>query len=606
MIKVRALGKGQIGIKIDCTGDLFLAIKAILKEYRFQWNPDSRYWEASVFKFEEIRSVLEDRDTLDVDPAVDGLEMRDGSCELKISRERAVIDYSLLHFPPITGKAPYENFQKIDITRGLTRNRYAYFLGMGTGKSYIAAALIAHYYLKWKKVKKVIIITTNIGVRNLYHELLKFIKDFPIDKVAIADANNRECFTSDVDILLMSYNTFRLVCNHYKKKLKITATLPRKPFLPLQDWSDNQDMMLILDESHNVAIPSSQQSHLVALHAYAFKYRYLFTGTPADKPEKLYNQLKILDPALVHQMNYTEWLENYAELGTRYSRFAIRSWKKDKLQDLNKRFTANYGVYRNSEDVIDLPTHYIKKIYINMAKEHRQIYQAFIINTLEELQREGNSSTRDIINKFPFMMLAVENPFLLEKHIDKFDDRLASQVLHFKESYIEKLSVLADIVDEQQNEKGVVWVIHPKTADLIAKKFEKLNPIVITGATAQVERNNLIEKFRTDDSARLLIANINVLNTSVTITWATWQCYVERVFSYALYEQSTKRIYRIGQNKPVTTYIPLYNGSLDILLDKNLDSKDILVKGLMSKDFLSQDEWSKIFNLSENDNMWIS
>jgi len=126
---------------------------------------------------------------------------------------------------------------------------------------------------------------------------------------------------------------------------------------------------------------------------------------------------------------------------------------------------------------------------------------------------------------------------------------------------------------------------------------------VITGATEQAIRNELLEQFRTNEQNRILIANINVLNTSVTITWATWQCYVERIFGYAPYEQSTKRIYRIGQNKPVTTYIPLYNSSLDILLDRNLDSKDMLVKGLMSKDFLTQEEWAKIFNLSEDDSV---
>lgn len=600
MIRVKALEKGRIGISLECKGDLFIAIKAFLKENHFQWNPSSLLWEASIFKFDEIREQLEDRDALDVDSIIYSPIMREGAKELEISTERVVADYSLMNYLPIKGKPPYEDFQRIDISKGLSRNRYAYFLGMGTGKSYIAATLIAHYYLKWKKVKKIVLITTSIGVRNLYHELFKFIKDLPVDRVAIADTNNRECFKPEADILLMNYNTFRLVCNQYKKKLKITATAPRKPFLPLKEWAKDQDMMLLLDESHNAAIPSSQQSHLIALHSYSFKYRYLFTGTPADKPEKLYNQLKILDPVLVHRLSYTEWLDTYAEIGTRFSRFDIRSWKKHKLEELNKRFTAEYGIYRNSEEIIELPAHYVKKIYIDMQREHRSIYQSFIINTIEELRRTGNSSTKDIINRFPYMMLAVENPFLLEKHIDKFDDKLASKILNFKEDYIEKLSFLEDIINEQQNEKGVIWIVHPKTAEIIAKRFEKLNPIVIIGETEQAERNNLIEKFRTDDTTKLLIANINVLNTSVTITWATWQCYVERIFGYAPYEQSTKRIYRIGQNKAVTTYIPIYNDSLDILLDKNLDSKDTLVKGLMSKDFLTQDEWSRIFSMKED------
>jgi SNF2 family DNA or RNA helicase len=603
MIKVEVTKKGKVALHFNASGNLFNAIKNCVKEAGFRWNPTDSSWEGPVHKFDGIRGALEDLDVLEIDPAVSSAQMREGAAELIVSQERVLADYSLLHFPPIQGKPPYENFQRIDIAKGLSRNRYAYFLGMGTGKSYIASALIAHYYVKWKSVGKIVLLTTSIGVRNLYHELFKFIKDLPREKVAIADATNRDCFNHEVDIILMSYNSFRLVCNHYKKQYKITAAAPRKPFLPLEEWTGKQEMMLLLDESHSVAIPSSQQSHLAALHSPFFKYRYLFTGTPADKPEKLYNQLKILDPTLTHRLSYTDWLETYAEIGTRFSKYDVRSWKRDKLEELNRRVTASYGVYRNSEDIIDLPPHYIKKIYLNMSRQQRSIYEAFIVNTLEELREHGNSSTQDIVNRFPYMMLAVENPLLLEKHIDKFDDRLASKVLQFQPAHMEKISVLRDILEEQGNEKGVVWVVHPKTAEILAEEFKHLNPIVITGATEQAIRNELLEQFRTNEQNRILIANINVLNTSVTITWATWQCYVERIFGYAPYEQSTKRIYRIGQNKPVTTYIPLYNSSLDILLDRNLDSKDMLVKGLMSKDFLTQEEWAKIFNLSEDDSV---
>ena len=64
--------------------------------------------------------------------------------------------------------------------------------------------------------------------------------------------------------------------------------------------------------------------------------------------------------------------------------------------------------------------------------------------------------------------------------------------------------------------------------------------------------------------------------------------------------QSQCRIYRLGQTREVESYILLYNRSLDILLDKNLTSKGMLVTGLASKDYLSQDEWIKIFNCDEN------
>ena len=514
---------------------------------------------------------------------------------IMITREDTIISIEELGIEDtydITCEDPYHNF----VANGIVVHN--------SGKTYIFSALIAHYYKAWNRVGKVLIITSNIGVRNIYHELFKFIKGLRRAEVQIADTTNRVPFDdlkSPANIVLMSYNTWRLVCNAYKKKLKITATKPRKPFVPLEQWMGKQPGMLILDESHLASIPSAQQSHLLALHAPAFKYRYLFSGTPADKPEKQYNQFKILDEYLVHRLSYTDWLGVYAELGTRFSEFEVREWKYHKLEELNKRFTAKYGIYRKSEDIVELPPHYEKRVYVKMSVKHRRIYEEFVQSSIDEYTRNGDCDTRTIANRFPYLMLASENPFLLEKHLDKFGDRLASRVLDFKAEDMEKLNALEDVLEEHSNEQGVVWVTHPKTAALIAERFANHNPLIITGETPEAERNALIERFHKDPKHHILIANIKVLNTSVNITWATWQCYVERIFDFAPYEQSTKRIYRIGQIRSVTTYILLYEDSLDILQDKNLSTKGKLVSSLVSKDFLTREEWVKIFNCKEED-----
>jgi SNF2 family DNA or RNA helicase len=597
---IRVVVANDISIYIeDCSSALFLAIKVALKNAKCRWNDKTKAWHTSVWNFDKLRSYLEEMDIVKIENEPGLLALRSGKEELVI-RGRVVPDYSLLLYPPMKGKPPYEDYQKIDIAAGLSRNRYAYFLGMGSGKTYVLSALIAHYMLKWGSVKRAFVVTSNIGVRNIYHELRKFIKDLDPSRITIASAECRDPFYESTDIILCSYNTFRLICNHYKKKLKIEATTPRKPFLPLEKWSQGEPMMLALDESHNIATHNSQQGHLMALHSSFFAYRYLFTGTPADKPEKLYNQLKTLDSTLTHQLSYTDWLEEYAELGTRYSQYDVREWKHHKLAELNKKITSKYGVYRDSADIIDLPPHYEKRIYVDMSQKHRAIYEAFVTTTLQEAQNEGHSSTRDLVNKFPYMMLACENPYLLEKHLDRFDDKLASKILGFSGDYMSKLGVLDDVLADHEKEKGLVWIAHPRTAEILAERYKKLNPIVITGSTPQEERNQLIETFKKEGKHQILIANIQVLNTSVTITECTWQFYLERNFNYTIVSQSAARIYRIGQTKPVHTYIPIYSKSLDTLMDRNLTTKDALVKGLVSKAFLTQEEWINIFNFSED------
>ena len=571
----------------------------VLRKNGFRWDKGDSSWRAQYFKYDKVKTALEEFTVLNdvVDP--DSLNNLDeGFPEQENEKTRRIPDYSLMNFPPMQGKAPNENFQHLAVTKGINRSRYAYLYGMGTGKSYIAAAIIAHRLIKYHDCGKVVFLTTNIGVRNLYHELFKFIKDLDPNKVKIADKDYRNPFDDkNIDIVVCSYNSFRLISNYYKTKYKIKVKNPRTPFLPLKEWADGKELMLICDESHEVSHPESQRSQLIALHSSLFKYRYLFTGTFADRPEKGYNQYKILDPWLIWNLSYSQWKEKMAELGNRFSASAIREWKKEELEKQNKRFIDRHGEFRETTELVDLPNYNEKHIYLDMSKQHRDIYEEVIMQDIAA----SETSTRDIVNRFPYMMISVDNPFLLEKHEEKFDAKLNKMIKAFKPNYLEKFLALDDIIEDHPDDKILIWAIHPKTINYLGERYEKLNPICITGATDQNERNALVEEFKHNPEHKLLIANITTLNTSVTITECHVQVYLERGFNFSQYEQSTQRIYRISQEKDVETYILLYNNSLDILLDKNLESKGMLVRGLVSKDFLSQDEWVKIFNCREND-----
>lgn len=594
MIQVTANKTHVLLSSYDTSPDLFVAINATFKMAKCRFDPKTKAWVTRIGIYDDsLKEALEELDLVEEnEEALE--ELRQGNPEQVISTKRIIPNYDLLKFPPLVGKAPYEDFQKIDISKGLNRNRFAYFWGMGTGKTYAASAHIAHQYMEWGDAKKILIMSTSIGVRNVYEEILKFVKDIPKEKITIASKDNREPFKDEFDIVLTSYNTFRLICNHYKKLQGITANKPRKPFLPLEEWGAGGNLMLLLDEPQEIANPQSFQGYYTALHAPSFYYRYLFTGTFADKPEKQYNQFKVLDPYLVHNLSYQEWINEYAEVGTQYSRFAVRSWKKDKLQALNERAMQSYASFRETEDIINLPAHYTKTLGVAMSPLHRKLYEAVVRDDLQEL---GQASVRKTINRFPYLMLAIDHPELLEKHRHRLSPETLKILDKIKDKDLAKFEVVDEIIDDHKGEKGVLWVEHPVTAFSLAERYKKYNPIVITGDTPDEDRAGLIKEFKTNKKHKLLIANIKVLNTSVTITEATFQVYVELIFAYVPYKQSTMRIYRNGQNETVTTYILVYKGSLDYLRVKNLESKGILIKGLLKKNFLTQEEWAKVFNL---------
>ena len=654
MIVLSLVGK-QIHIKFrDIRGFAFNQAVAAAKSIHCGWNDAEKAWTISANRYAAVYDTFSNIDILQQEFTAEELEEATVQApELTVEPVRRIPDYSLLNYEPIVGKHPYENYQKEAITKGINRSRYAYFYDMGTGKSYIAAAIIAHRLLKYRDVGKVFFLTSSIGVRNLKDELVKFIKGIDESRISIADVNNRLPFRDDIDIVISNYNTLRLVADAYSEiganlqqlvckldsasrkttqdKLKqeiadmlaavhisVSTECPTDKFVlkvkeilskhsralskknklskAIKTWLNDKEGLLLLDESHQLANPQSLRSKVAVEMSSTFQYRYLFTGTPADVPSKIYNQFKILDPWLVYNMSFSEWKERMAYIGTPFSSTAIREWKKDELELSNQRFIKLHGNYLSVTDVLDLPEFFEKRIPIDMSAKQRYIYEEAVSSILSAAKDE-----KEMVNVFPYQLLAVDNPSLLEKHSFKFPCELSQAISKFKIDDLEKMKVLDDIISDNPDEKILVWAIHPATIKSIYERYKNLNPLYVIGETEQSERNKIVNTFKHDPKCRMLIANITTLSTSVTLSPECHiQVYMERGFQYDQYSQSQRRIFRIGSNQPAITYIPLYKNSLDYFVDKNLSSKGVLVKGLVSKGFISQADWKKIYNMNED------
>lgn len=653
MIVLSLVGK-QIYIKFrNIQGAAFNQAVAAAKSIHCGWNDIEKAWTISANRYTAVYDAFSDIDLFKQEFTAEELEKATvQDPELTVEPIRRIPDYSLLNYEPIVGKHPYENYQKEAVTKGINRSRYAYFYDMGTGKSYIAAAIIAHRLLKYKDVGRVFFLTSSIGVRNLKDELVKFIKGIDESRISIADVDNRLPFRDDVDIVISNYNTLRLMADAYpgigtkiqqllgklskasrkstqdNLKQEIVSTLatvhifvsaecPTDKFISkvkktlsenrqmlkkyklgeaIKTWLNGKEGLLLLDESHQLANPQSLRSKVAVEMSNAFRYRYLFTGTPADVPVKLYNQFKILDPWLVYNMTFSEWKERMAYIGTPFSSTAIRGWKKDELELSNQRFTKLHGNYLSVTDVLDLPEFFEKRIPVDMSAKQRYIYEEAVSSILSAAKDE-----KEMVNVFPYQLLAVDNPSLLEKHSFKFPPELSQAISAFKLGDLEKMNVLDDIISDNPDEKILVWAIHPATIKSICERYKNLNPLYVIGETEQSERNEIVNTFKRDPKCKMLVANITTLATSVTLSPECHiQVYMERGFQYDQYSQSQRRIFRIGSNQPAITYIPLYKNSLDYFVDKNLSSKGMLVKGLVSKGFISQADWKKIYNMNED------
>lgn len=389
----------------------------------------------------------------------------------------------------------------------------------------------------------------------------------------------------------------------------------RKSFIPIKEWLEGHNGGLFLDEVHSLANPGSRRSELFEMNIDYFKYRYEFTGTLADKHEKLYEPLYILDRALVEGKSYSDWLATYCEIGNKWSRYAINdnSWNLDKIKKLNETLLKSYASKRDMRDCLDLPMDYdVPTIYLDMSDEQRQIYEEFVKAQLElskDRKLSGDATPQDsIMNMFGLFQLAVDNPECISSSasFEKLSPEVQNMVLKYDYvSHSNKLAALMEVLKEridENDEKGIVWYYHPATKEALKKAFKKYDPIIIEAGMDKEFRNSQLAEFKKNNKKKLLIASINVMNTSVTLIECKWQAYLEKTYNYTVFEQSRHRINRPGQTDLTRTYDFCYNKSIDYMQKENLTTKGQLLNSLLNKQYIENDLWKRIFNAQKGDN----
>lgn len=581
----------------------FEAGVSILKNQKFSWDPVSKVWKkAAVLYDSNLYDAL--RIITDVyfpEPIKQAILEYTKNLPSELIKEDLVkeIDYSKLikaPYKPVIGKHPFENFQDEDIRRAVSQNRFLFNWEMGLGKSF-ATATIYEYLKSYKNVSKMILLTSRIGTYNLKDEMCKFCLHINAEDILVFNSPKsfkkygRKIFeveeVNNKKILIFSYDSWKLMTSSYGDKSKgKTLNVPLDNF-----FEKDKDKLICLDECHYLSNPKSDRSKSIFRYLKYFKYRYLFSATPADKYEKIYSVCAMLDPWLCMYLNYNDWINKYNEVGTWFSKYAINKnkWKEKDIVELNQNL-AKYSAKRVAKDVLDLPKYSIKTFDIDMSEKQKDLYKQLtndIVNNCINKHKDMESTSVDVIKEaFSTVMSFVENPNIIAtSSTEMISDRIKEKCAKYNYSTdYAKLDVVDAILEDEleKDQRGIVWYIHPKTKDVIIERYKNYNPIIISAEMSEEERDEALKKFKEDSSYKILIASQNILATSVTLIECSFAIYLEVSFSYGTYLQSTGRIYRIGQTKAVRVYHIWLNNSTDMFHVNAINQKSDLVNMLFS------------------------
>lgn len=611
-------------IYVQCSGKNFADQLDSCRYLHMVYDPQKKMWSSSPGKLAEVEAEFK---PYGIEMSeYDRLQIRDYFKSLS-TFERTTKRSEYVRFNDSIMKLPAKyQWQKDDVQRAINQTSMLFKWATGTGKSYALSSIFEELRATGK-VKKAIILTSSIGIMNLASELQKFMRSFDRSRClvigSVTQLEDRAVFSNDkYDVVICGYDCFKTINDYYdkivhkrdgKKRVKY-----KKSSLPLAEWYAPYEGIVFMDECHLIGNQGSHRADTIMMNLQFWKYRYLFSATPADKEVKFYNLIKVLDNALTKGMSYSDWLSTYCEIGTKFSKYApdMSTWDYGKWDRDMARIDSGYILNRD-KSLLNLPSAIdVPLIELDMSKEQRAVYESFSNLSLalmrERSQETGNSLAKTLVNTFQTLQMAVDNPEAIAgsptmfklRDIARNDASVAQQLAALEKAldkfsyskHFSKLQALDSIIDYECKELGnkvLVFYYHPKTLEVLRRIYPKA--FVLSADMPEAERFELINKFRTS-SEKMLIASILIANTSFTLTECKAEVFYERCWSGIVYEQARGRIHRIGQEDEVRYYNMCYNNSIDSVQLVALQTKGAFIASIGSRSSLSTSDWKTLFN----------
>lgn len=341
----------------------------------------------------------------------------------------------------------------------------------------------------------------------------------------------------------------------------------------LVEVTRSRRVFLCVDESQRIKNPQSQSFKAIKeISSYATK-RFLLSGTPTPRDiADIWGQMLILDGGERFGRSYYRWLESIAELGTKWSDYAVKRYLPGAIDDTTLRI-REVLLRRQKEEVINLP----EKIFVerdvelraDQAKRYDEIRSELRIK-LEALGWNTQEKPKhSILEEFLRAVQIGSNPRLV-------DPEWKGEPAKF----IELDEIVSEIVEER-GEKIVIWTNYLGNVRELCERYKKHSAMPFSGEVSTKDRQETLIKFQDLDSKnRILVAIPAAGGVGITLTAAQTAVYLDRTWNAEHWLQSIDRIHRIGQ-KGTVTIITLNASPVDEIIGRSLKKKQELLKRVL-------------------------
>jgi superfamily II DNA or RNA helicase len=365
------------------------------------------------------------------------------------------------------------------------------------------------------------------------------------------------------------------------------------------DFGSVRFRCVVLDEAQKVKSPDTQvTSAAKALNA---EFKIAMTGTPVEN--------RRADLWCVSDAVYPGLLGSLKDFSADYERDESRE-AAAKLKILITTATADsatpqpFMLRRMKQEILDgLPSKASQSELCDMPPAQAACYSEVIATA------RGNSDPGAKLQAIHSLRMASLHPWLVSEDVDT-GGSLDLDAFVSNSARLISLSKILNIIRQcgVNGEKALVFVnsriMQTWLRIFLAKAFGLPDVALINGTTPSAQRQAAVDRFQTAPPGfGLMLLAPKAAGVGLTITAANHVIHLERWWNPAVEDQCTDRAYRIGQDKPVTIWLPqavhpdvgIKDHSFDLRLHSLLEHKRLMSRDLLAPVENSAEDTSQLF-----------
>jgi len=242
---------------------------------------------------------------------------------------------------------------------------------------------------------------------------------------------------------------------------------------------------------------------------------------------------------------------------------------------------------RMKETILDgLPTKEVQKYRVTMPLQQADAYTKSV--SAARMAGRDRGAMLKAIHAFRGVSLHPDGA----NGVDPYDP-LSVNVWISRSARLLKVVELLKLI-RSRSEKAIVFVEDRAVQKVFASAAPLLfdlmvEPAIINGEVPGERRQAIVDRFQNDRSGfDFLVLSPKAAGIGLTITAANHVIHLSRWWNPAVEDQCNDRVYRIGQERPVTIHVPVAvhpiygEASFDETLDKLLESKRKLSRHMLA------------------------